>query len=116
MKIIQEPSFPSTEKKTEAKSKIKKKTNEVYKSDNFAEMQLVGTESRIFNTIDLRGDAEREEDPYLNQSKKVIVKRPPSDRGMNYLRSSIKKTTSAKSLAPIKQHILPNQDIDVSCY
>jgi len=43
----------------------KKKTNEVYKSDNFAEMQFVGTESRIFHTLDLEGDAVQQEDPYL---------------------------------------------------
>lgn len=116
MKIIQEPSYPTTEKKVPSKALKKKKTDEVYKSDNFAEMQLVGTESRIFNTIDLKGDAEHEEDPYLVQGKKVNVKRPPSESGMNGLRSSMKKTTSVKSLAPIKQHILPNQDIDTSYY
>ena len=38
MKIIQEPSYLSTEKKIPAKPVKKKKTNEVYKSDNFAEM------------------------------------------------------------------------------
>lgn len=65
MKIIQEPSYLSTEKKIPAKPVKKKKTNEVYKSDNFAEMQFVGTESRIFHTLDLEGDAAQQEDPYL---------------------------------------------------